>query len=136
VELRDIMPTLLDAAGVSVPPTAEGASLLPSARGKQTEWREYVHGEHAAKERSHHYVTDGKEKYIWFSQTGEEQLFDLRCDPRERACLSESPAHQERLRFWRGKLVQELAGREEGYSDGKRLVIGCKPQMVLRHIQT
>ena len=31
----------------------------------------------------------------------------------------------------RGLLIQELAGREEGYSDGERLIVGCTPKTVL-----
>jgi arylsulfatase A-like enzyme len=46
VELRDIMPTCLEAAGAPVPQDVEGLSLLPLARGEKTAWREYVHGEH------------------------------------------------------------------------------------------
>ncbi|WP_261388478.1 sulfatase-like hydrolase/transferase [Arthrobacter alpinus] len=51
VELRDIMPTLLDLAGVTVPDSCDGKSL---ARFLRTDvgatdpqpWREWLHGEH------------------------------------------------------------------------------------------
>ena len=33
VELRDIMPTLLEAAGMDAPPSVDGRSLLAAARG-------------------------------------------------------------------------------------------------------
>ena len=46
VELRDVMPTLLDCAGLPVPEGVEGQSLLPFARGEEVPWRAYLHGEH------------------------------------------------------------------------------------------
>lgn len=78
VELRDIMPTLLDGASAPIPDSVEGGSVLPLARGENPQWRAYIHGEHARGNDSFHYITDGKNKYIWFSQTGEEQLFNLK----------------------------------------------------------
>ncbi|WP_274365119.1 arylsulfatase [Paenibacillus thermotolerans] len=134
VELRDIMPTLLDAAGVPIPDTVEGASLLPISRGEAAAWREYIHGEHLAGHQSNHYLTDGKDKYIWFSQTGAEQLFDLAADPNELVDLAQSPEHARRLDAWRSRLIAELNGREEGYSDGRRLFAGRKAKPVLDHV--
>ncbi|GGD78793.1 arylsulfatase [Paenibacillus nasutitermitis] len=135
VELRDIMPTLLDAAGTDVPDTVEGQSLLPLCRAEaDVPWREYVHGEHAYGEWSHHYVTDGREKYIWYSQTGEEQLFDLTADPAELLNKADDPAWLPSLQGFRERLVQELAGREEGYVEEDKLVVGRKPRTVLRHL--
>ncbi|MDQ8738771.1 arylsulfatase [Paenibacillus sp. LHD-38] len=134
VELRDIMPTLLDAACAPIPATVEGASVLPLCRKEQTEWRSYIHGEHVYGARSHHYVTDGKEKYIWFSQTGEEQFFDLRTDPQElinAVCDADASA---RVAVWRDRVVQELEEREEGYVSGGQLVAGRTPKTCLDHL--
>src|SRR5690625_55104 len=64
VELRDIMPTLLDAVGVDIPETVEGKSVLSLFDRSQSTWRSYFHGEHELGERSFHFITDGKEKYI------------------------------------------------------------------------
>jgi arylsulfatase A-like enzyme len=51
VELRDVVPTLLQAAGLPLPDTVDGCSLLPllhsaTGRGATKEWRAYIHGEH------------------------------------------------------------------------------------------
>ncbi|WP_077328675.1 arylsulfatase [Virgibacillus siamensis] len=132
IELRDIMPTLLDAAGVPVPAQVEGKSVLPLARGKKTHWRAYIHGEHAYGADSYHYITNGKAKYIWFSQTGKEQFFDLEEDPDELNNQADNPEYSERIVYWRKKLITELVGREEGYTDGQKLIAGREPRTYLK----
>ena len=47
VELRDILPTFLDAADVTIPTDMDGRSLLPLAKGMETTWRKYLDLEHA-----------------------------------------------------------------------------------------
>ncbi|RJG26860.1 hypothetical protein DQX05_02220 [Paenibacillus thiaminolyticus] len=76
---------------------------------------------------STHWVTNGKEKFIWYSQTGAEQYFDLIHDPQEPHNAIGDAAVQERVQYWRQVLVQELKDREEGYSDGEKLITGCTP---------
>lgn len=136
VELRDIMPTLLDAAGVKIPDTVEGKSVLPLAVGKNgnPKWREYIHGEHEYGDSSYHYMTNGKQKYIWYSQSGKEQFFDLTKDPKETVNLAAGDEFQENVRFWREKLIKELNGREEGYTDGEKLIPGREAKACLNHI--
>jgi arylsulfatase A-like enzyme len=46
VALRDVMPTLLDAAGLSIPNTVDGCSLLPLLHRPAESSRAYIHGEH------------------------------------------------------------------------------------------
>ncbi|PAV31179.1 arylsulfatase [Virgibacillus profundi] len=135
VEMRDIMPTLLDAADIGIPDTVDGKSVMPLCKdGEDMPWREYIHGEHAFGEKSFHYITDGKEKYIWFSQNGEEQFFDLENDPQEMTNLLKVVDYQERIEKRRNQLVKELEGREEGYSDGKSLIAGRTPKPTLRFV--
>jgi arylsulfatase A-like enzyme len=134
IELRDIMPTLLDAAGAQIPASVEGRSLLPLCGGHPVTWRDYIHGEHTFGKLSNHFATDGNEKYIWFSESGEEQFFDLSADPQEKVNLAANPAYASKLADWRGKVVRELDGREEGYVKDGRLVAGRKPRSCLSHI--
>lgn len=134
VEMRDVMPTILEAAGLPAPASVEGCSVLPLARGDACQWRSYLHGEHAYGRQSNHWITDGKKKYIWYSQTGEEQFFDLLDDPQELHHAIQDEAQQQAAQCFRTILIEELAGREEGYSDGTRLIAGCAPQLSQRHL--
>lgn len=134
VELRDVMPTLLDVAGAPIPETVDGASLMPLVRAEDVPWRQHLHGEHTFGQWSNHYITDGEYKYIWYSQTGLEQLFDIENDRQELHDLSGRPEYRDRLRQLRSALAAELAGREEGYSDGSDLKVGCTPVACLSHI--
>lgn len=132
VELRDVMPTLLDCAGIDIPEQVEGRSVLPWARGQvDVPWREYIHGEHAWFAQSLQWVTDGREKYCWLSGSGTEHLFDLTQDPREERNLAEDLAYEDRLTHWRSILISELTGREEGYVDNGQLMPGRPPQTLL-----
>ena len=124
VELRDIMPTLLDFAGLPIPESVEGKSLAPIVRGNDASVRTHLHGEHTLDALSSHYVHDGRFKYAWFSQTGMEQLFDTIEDPQELHDLAESTACRSELERMRGLLMGELTGREEGFTDGRRLIVG------------
>ncbi len=73
------------------------------------------------------YLTDGHEKYIWFTVTGQEQLFDLDRDPAELEDLAASSAQRARLLVWRERMVQTLAGRsEDGLVENGRLKAGVQ----------
>jgi len=125
VGLQDVMPTVLDAAGVEVPETVEGRSVLPVLQESAADWRPYLHGEHAEcyhPNNAMQYLTDGREKYVWFPPTGQEQLFDLTADPQELDDLAADPANQTQLKVWRDRMIRQLAGRPEGFSDGKKLL--------------
>ena len=104
-ELRDILPTLLDCAGLQIPESIEGRSLLPLMRGQNCAWRKYLHGEHPALGSSAHFITDGKTKYIWISGDGTEQFFDLENDPDELLNLINAPAMSARIAAARQQLI-------------------------------
>ena len=127
VGLQDIMPTLLDVAGIEIPEAVTGRSLLPLMRGEENGWREYLHGEHAGDYRYEdgmHYLTDGHHKYIWYSQTGHEQFFNLDEDPQELRDVARQDRVESLLAPWRQRLVSTLRDRPEGFSDGERLIVG------------
>lgn len=127
VALEDVLPTLLDLAGVARPASADGRSLVPVLRGSATPVREWLHFEHApiySPEQGFHALTDGRHKFIWRPASGREQLFDLTADPHELRDLVPLPEHRAAVERWRALLVQRLAGRPEGFSDGQQLIAG------------
>ena len=135
--LEDVMPTVLALAGCAIPPTVDGTSLAPILRGEaDAAGREYLHGEHATcyrYEQANHYLTDGREKYVWYTAHGTEQLFDLRQDPRELHNLAGRPEHAAALERWRQRLVTRLQGRPEGFTDGRQLIAGRPHDTLLPH---
>lgn len=88
--LYDLMPTLLDAAGVDVPEGVEGESLRPVWEGRSEAVRESLYLTYENKMRA---VTDGRWKLIRYPPIDREQLFDLEADPDELNDLSEDPDH-------------------------------------------
>lgn len=136
IELRDIMPTLLECAGLPIPESVEGRSFLPYAEGRDVEeWREYLHGEHIVFGQSVQWLTNGQEKYVWLSGSGAEQLFNLDDDPDELNDLVLTGGAGERLEIWRSRLINELENREEGFVQGGQLVAGQPVHPCLSHLR-
>ena len=130
VELMDVMPTLLDAAGAPIPDSVDGRSVLPLLRGEGGDWRSYLHGECARVETMNsgmHYIVEGGLKYIYYPGTGLEQLFDLASDPAEMTDLAADPEKADRAEPLRQRLIAELDGRPEGFVLGGRLAITGGP---------
>ena len=129
VELRDVLPTLLEVAGGRAPDGMDGASLLALARdGDRASWRDYIDLEHAACYEPRNYwcaLTDGSVKYIWNFYDGSEQLFDLARDPYELHDLSRDPSCRPLLEKMRLRLAEHLSERGEGFvKDGRPAVRG------------
>ena len=127
VGLQDVMPTVLKLADAPVPAHLDGENALEGTK------RTWLHGEHVFRfeDRSNQFIVTKTDKYVWFSQTGEEQYFDLENDPQETHNAIEDPAHQARIAQLRGYLIEALKDSEEGYSDGEHLIVGRPPQECL-----
>ena len=86
VELRDVLPTFLDAAGAPPARPLDGRSLLPLIGGKDSEWRSFLDLEHGVcygPENHWNALADARHKYIFHALDASEQLFDLARDPGE-----------------------------------------------------
>ncbi len=119
VEIMDIMPTILDAAGVDMPPTVDGRSVIPLMQGDAAGWREYIHGEHCtcySPEQEMQYVTDGHRKLVWLPRIDRTQFFDLDEDPGECVDLADDPTHATEVSLWRDRLIAELTARDCGWA--------------------
>ena len=120
-ELRDFLPTFLDAAGADIPTEIDGMSLLNLVRNPESSWRSYIDIEHATCYSADNYwcaLTDGTWKYIWFFHSGREQLFNLKNDPGEIKSVAEE--NKAELKKWRERMVEHLSERGEGFvKDGK-----------------
>ena len=69
-------------------------------------------------------MTDGHHKYIWYSQTGREHLFNLQDDPHETHDLASQNGAEALLTPWRHRLIEFLRHRPEGFTDGTNLIAG------------
>jgi len=93
----DIAPTILDAAGVSVPDTMQGGSFVPLARGQTLPWRESVLYEYFWEEMFPENPTvfgvrTDRWKYMWYHGIHDKnELYDLKNDPHEMTNLIDDP---------------------------------------------
>lgn len=84
----DYAPTFLEAAGVPVPPSIQGKSLLPVLMGgTPDDWRTAIYyfysGENTHQVAAHDGVRSDRYKLMYFPDTREWNLFDLEQDPDE-----------------------------------------------------
>jgi choline-sulfatase len=124
IELRDVLPTFLDAAGVDYDEKEfDGSSMLELLTKDKPEWREVLDLEHSRcywDANQWNALTDGRYKYIYFSHDGNEQLFDLNNDPQETVNLAAKAEHKDKVEMWRKQMVEHLSERgEEWVKDGK-----------------
>lgn len=126
IELRDILPTLLSFITDEELQNIDGQSFknLVIKNEEESNWREYLHGEHMLGEFSNQYIVSKDWKYIWYTQSGREQLFDLKNDPDEINNLAGEERYQEKLSEMRDYLIEALKDRPEEFVQEGKLMPG------------
>lgn len=96
VQNIDYAPTFLEAAGARPPSEIQGVSLLPIFQGRELK-REGIYyrytGEKTHNVAAHDGVRTQRHKLMYFPQTQEWNLFDLKTDPQEMRSVYTEPAY-------------------------------------------
>lgn len=115
VELKDVMPTLLQLAGLETPEYAEGISMVDPHRQ-----RDYSYGELWEDDRVTRMIRTKTHKLIYYPVGNVLQLFDLIRDPGELHNVINDPAYEKVRKELETLLIQNLYGGDERFvKDGK-----------------
>lgn len=115
VELKDIMPTLLDMCDLPIPQTVEGISLMNNKNK-----RDYVYGELWEDDRATRMIRTEQFKLIYYAVGNQFQLFDLVHDPKEMVDLSGNDGYKNVKAELADILISHLYGNDvEWLEDGK-----------------
>jgi N-acetylglucosamine-6-sulfatase len=118
----DIMPTVLDAAGVTAPPGLDGRSMLPLLRGQaDPHWRtqllyEYYWERNFPQTPTMHALRTDRYKYIhYYGIWDMDELYDLQEDPLETTNLIFNPERKGTIQEFNKRLFDEME-RTDGMS--------------------
>jgi len=117
VELKDVMPTLLEMAGIAIPDTVEGDSLLDNTFN-----REYVYGELWEDKRATRMIRWKNYKLIYCPVNNCSQLFDLEKDPCETVDLAQNNQYGEIRKTMEAMLVSKLYGKDLNWCEEGKLI--------------
>ena len=118
VGLQDVMPTLLDLAGIAAPQSCDGISMAGDHR------REFFYGEALENNSATRMLHDGRHKLIWYPAGNIVHLFDLEADPNELHDLSSVTEYLPVRRTLEAALADHCYGvdLEKGWVKGRALV--------------
>ena len=118
----DLAPTLLELAGVAVPATMQGRSLVPLLKGARPSWRNSFLIEYYSDrvfprvlQMGYQAVRNGRWKYIHYLELeGMDELYDLQTDPYEMKNLIHQPDAKKALAQMRQELARLLKESNAG----------------------
>jgi arylsulfatase A-like enzyme len=113
---QDVMPTLLDLAGIPIPDGVEGLSMVGAAQ------RSTLYGECGEDQMATRMIHNGRYKLIYYPVGNHLQLFDLERDPQELEDLAGSPRVATVQAELVAKLMAEFYGGDEVWVQGGELV--------------
>ncbi|HEX6729822.1 MAG TPA: sulfatase/phosphatase domain-containing protein, partial [Pyrinomonadaceae bacterium] len=116
----DLAPTLLELAGVTVPATMQGHSLVALLKGARSLWRNSFLIEYYSdkvfprmSQMGYKAVRNGRWKYIHYLELpGMDELYDLKTDPYELRNLVADPASAKTLIELKKEMQRLLKGTE------------------------
>jgi N-acetylglucosamine-6-sulfatase len=115
----DIMPTVLNTAGASIPQGLDGRSMLPLLRGHtDPNWRkqllyEYYWERNFPQTPTMHALRTDRYKYIhYYGIWDTDELYDLQEDPLETTNLISNPERKDTIRELNKQLFDEMEGTE------------------------
>lgn len=110
VQNLDFAETFLDLAGVEIPESMQGRSLVPLLKGETPDdWRDGIYyqyyeypGVHSV--RRHYGIRTDRYKLVHYYNLGEWELFDLETDPDELQSVYDDPAYTDTVAMLKQKL--------------------------------
>ncbi|MEG2151317.1 MAG: sulfatase-like hydrolase/transferase [Bacteroidaceae bacterium] len=116
----DLLPTLCDIAGIAVPASKPGISLLPTLKGKQqAKFHPYVvsewHSEYETTITPGRMIRSPRYKYIHYLEGDGEELYDLKNDPQETNNLAHSLKSKKIIKKHRALLNDYLVSTNDDY---------------------
>jgi arylsulfatase len=103
---QDVMPTLLELAGLEVPASVEGVSMIGEVK------RKLLYGEFGEVRQATRMIRKGRYKLIYYAAGNVRQLFDLDEDPEECYDLVDLVEHDALLQELTAALVDQLYGSD------------------------
>jgi len=110
VETSDLFPTLCELAGVPIPETVQGKSLVSLLENPHREFRDSAYSRFGySPERPGLAVITDRYNYTWYPASGEEMLYDLEKDPDENRNVAAEEAYADALAKVRALLIERQA---------------------------
>jgi arylsulfatase A-like enzyme len=124
VSHADILPTIIKATGAKVPDDVDGIDLCESLEHKlpTRKYIDMISGAGVESPLASIAITDGKWKYIWYPEGGNEQLFDLENDRYETKNLAGEKSRQDILEELKDELIKRHENLAYGFVKNDKLV--------------